>query len=53
MKIKEAIKKLIYPNKYCSEAYVNFLRRGGAKIGEGTIFYNPMNTVVDETSLSG
>ena len=29
MKIKEAIKKLIYPNKYCSEAYVNFLRRGG------------------------
>lgn len=23
----------------------------GAKIGEGTIFYNPMNTVVDETSL--
>lgn len=51
MKIKEAIKKLIYPNKYCSEAYVNFLRRGGAKIGEGTIFYNPMNTVVDETSL--
>ena len=24
---------------------------GGAKIGEGTIFYNPMNTVVDETSL--
>lgn len=38
MKIKEAIKKLIYPNKYCSEAYVNFLRRGGAKIGEGTIF---------------
>ena len=37
MKIKEAIKKLIYPNKYCSEAYVNFLRRGGAKIGE--MFY--------------
>lgn len=31
MKIKEAIKKLIYPNKYCSEAYVNFLRRGGGK----------------------
>lgn len=46
MKIKEAIKKLIYPNKYCSETYVKFFVVGWkTKIGEGTIFYNPMNTV--------
>lgn len=27
--IKEIIRKMLHPNKYSSEAYVNFLRRGG------------------------
>lgn len=31
MKIKALIKKLIYPNKYSSEAYIAYLRRGGQK----------------------
>lgn len=39
------IKKLINPNKCNSKAYI------WAKIGDSTIFYNPTNTVVDETSL--
>ena len=51
MKFKEIIKKLLYPNKCTSDAYIAFLRHGGVHIGEGTIFYNPMNTLVDETSM--
>ena len=51
MKFKEIIKKLLYPNKCSSEAYIAFLRRGGVQVGEGTIFYSPMNTLVDETSM--
>lgn len=51
MKFKEIVKKLLYPNKCTSEAYIAFLRRGGVQVGEGTIFYSPMNTLVDETSM--
>lgn len=50
-KIKESIKKRIYPNKYSSEAFTKYLQSGGAKVGQGTYFYDPMHTVVDETSL--
>lgn len=50
-KIKQIVNKLLFPNDYCSEAYVRFLRRGGAKIGEGTHFYSPKAKPVDETSL--
>lgn len=49
--IKDTIRKVLYPNKYSSEAYVNFLRRGGAKIGEDCVFYAPTKTLIDETSL--
>lgn len=31
MKIKTFIKKLIYPNKYSSEAYIAYLRQGGGQ----------------------
>ena len=51
LRIKEHIKRILYPNKCTSEAFVKYLRNGGAQIGEGTFFYNPRNTVVDETSL--
>lgn len=45
------IKKLLYPNHFSNDAYVSFLRRGGAKVGENTHFYVPMKHPVDETSL--
>ena len=51
MDIKRYIKKMIRPNHYCNEAYVQFLRNGGAKIGDGTYFYGPEKHPVDETSL--
>ena len=33
-RIKNRIKKLFYPNTYSSEAYVDFLSRGGLKLGK-------------------
>ena len=51
-KIKKAIKKMIYPNYYCNEAYVNYLRKKGGKIGERTFFYDIMSRPVDETSIA-
>lgn len=51
MSIKNFLNKLIYPNYCTSDAYVKFLRKGGAKIGEGTFFYGPKLHPVDETSL--
>lgn len=51
MKIKEMLKKLVYPHSYSSEAYIKYLRRGGVKIGSDCIFYEPTNTKVDKTSL--
>lgn len=49
--IKRLIKRLINPH-YCSnEKYIHYLRQGGAKIGDHTIFYNPELKPMDETSL--
>lgn len=31
---KDFFKKLIYPHKYSTEAYIKFIRSGGGKIGE-------------------
>lgn len=50
-KIKKSLNKIIYPNKYSSEAYVKYLRKNGAEIGNNTTFINPKNTVVDEQKL--
>lgn len=50
-KIKESLNKIIYPNKYSSDAYVEYLRRNGAEIGNNTTFIYPKNTVVDEQKL--
>lgn len=49
--LKQFVNRIIYPNHYSNEAYVSYLRRGGAKIGEGTYFYGPKRQPVDETSL--
>ena len=51
MKIKEMLKKLVYPSGYSADAYIEYLRRGGVKIGSNCVFYGPINTKVDKTSL--
>lgn len=50
-KIKKILKKLYYGKFFSSETYVDYLRKNGAKIGEGTFFYSPKETKIDETSL--
>lgn len=49
--IKKIIKRLLFPNHYSSEAYVDFLKKRGASIGNGTYFYAPQHHPVDESSL--
>lgn len=45
--LKKFIKKLIYPHNYSSEAYVNYLRNKGIKIGSNTYFFNPRKVQID------
>lgn len=47
MGIQSMIKKLIYPNRYSSSAYIAYLRRQGVYIGENTTIYAPMHTTID------
>lgn len=49
--LKNLIKRIVYPETYKNEAYVKHLRSGGAKIGDGTYFYDCHHRPVDETSL--
>lgn len=48
-KVKTLIKKIMYPNKYSSEAYINYLRKKGCKIGKDTCIYSPRTVTIDET----
>ena len=50
-KIKKIIKKILFPKYHNNDAYISFLRNGGAQIGERTFFYDIMSHPVDETSL--
>ena len=51
MNFKEKIKKCIYKQKYSSETFVSYLRKGGAKVGEGTYFFSPRTTYIDPVKL--
>lgn len=47
--IKNIIKKIIYREKANSESYINYLRKKGMRIGERTIVYSPVKTLIDGT----
>ncbi|OPZ91729.1 MAG: Galactoside O-acetyltransferase [Firmicutes bacterium ADurb.Bin419] len=47
MKLKNIIKRIIYPHGYSSEAYVKYLKKNGCTIGENVYFYAPMSNVID------
>ena len=49
--LKQFIRKCLYPTTWCSQAYVDFLRKGGCKVGNGTHFYAPHLHPVDESCL--
>ncbi|HHT7114380.1 TPA: acyltransferase [Bacillus cereus] len=43
------IKKIIFPNTYSSDAYVEHLRKSGCEIGENCIIWSPNQTDIDAT----
>lgn len=43
------IKRVIFPNSYSSEAYVNYLKRGGVNIGTNCQIWSPNQTHIDVT----
>lgn len=45
--IKKIIKKFLYPNKYSSDAYIDYLRKKGIQVGKGCIIYSPNRTDID------
>lgn len=44
-------KRLLYPNTYCNEVFVEHLKRKGATIGVNTRFINPSESYVDPGRL--
>lgn len=56
MKIKNIVssikKKILFGHKATSDGYVTFLKRSGAKIGSGLIFYDPSSCNIDLTNPS-
>lgn len=49
--LRKLIKKIVYPHTYSGEAYIKYLRAGGAEIGKNVTIYNAQNTIIDETAL--
>lgn len=46
-KIKQLIRKIIYPNNYSSEALCNYLRKMGCEVGDDTYFFNAPSIKID------
>lgn len=44
-------KLMLCLRKNTNKAYIQYLRKHGCKIGEECVFYSPVDTLVDETSL--
>lgn len=49
MILKEFLKRLVFKHRYNSDTYVDYLRKLGMNIGLRTCFFNPRNTIIDET----
>lgn len=45
--LKDKIKKLVLGHRASSEAYINFLRKQGIKVGTNVKLYRPFNTTID------
>lgn len=47
MSIKSLIKRILFPNSYSSDAYINYLRSKHVSIGDNCIIYSPNKTSID------
>lgn len=45
--IKKLINRIVFGYKSSPELFVRWLRNNGIKVGEGTIFFDPINTIID------
>lgn len=45
--LKDKIKELVLGYRASSEAYINFLRKQGIKVGNNVKLYRPFNTTID------
>lgn len=45
--LKKAVKKLIFPNSYSNEAFIEYLRRNGVCIGDNVVIWAPNHTIID------
>lgn len=50
-KFRKIFKRLLYPHTYSSKAFVEYLRSKGCKVGKGTYFFDPKDTVIDVNRL--
>lgn len=48
--IRSLLEVILYGSKRCSNSYIQYLRKQGVEIGEGTIFYEPLTNVIDATN---
>ena len=47
MNLINHIKKIVFPSRYSSEAYINYLRSKKVLIGNKVTIYSPMHTDID------
>lgn len=47
MRIANIIKKVLYPTRYSSDAYINHMRKLGVKIGESCYIFEPKSVNID------
>ena len=47
--LKNIVRKILYGEKASSTSYINYLRKKGVRIGERTMFFAPMKTMIDLT----
>lgn len=45
--LKGIAKKILFPHTYSSEAYINYLKKQGVKIGHHCHIYSPNHTIID------
>lgn len=45
--MKKLIKRFLYPHRYSSQAYADYLRKRGVKVGKNLKVYNLSNTEID------
>lgn len=46
-KIRKIIRRIVFGHSCSPECYVDWLKNVGVSIGKGTIFFDPINTIVD------